>query len=147
VPLLLYPLRRRQHETAISITHINCPCAMASQYLEDSLRAQLQGYLLPHRMGRESRDSVAAGGVGSEANPSSTLFSFTLPAIYDRRIHVAVMDSIKTARYLGETYSDTPIDLVYVSNIFILSLWYYPRAGLRSAGVVPTCSIPQPPPD
>ncbi|TFY51247.1 hypothetical protein EVJ58_g10668, partial [Rhodofomes roseus] len=44
----------------------------------------------------------------SPNTPSTWTFPYTLPAIYDPRTRTVLMDSIKIARYLDETYPDTP---------------------------------------
>lgn len=56
--------------------------------------------------------------LGVEANPPPTPFPFTLPAIYDPRTRIAMMDSIKIARYLDETYPDTPVLLPPETRVF-----------------------------
>ncbi|KAH9930239.1 uncharacterized protein B0H18DRAFT_873330 [Fomitopsis serialis] len=54
--------------------------------------------------------------LGVEASPSP--ISFTLPAIYDPRTGTAMMDSLKIARYLDETYPDTPVLLPPDTRVF-----------------------------
>lgn len=41
-------------------------------------------------------------------NPPSAFAPYTLPAIYDPRTRTALMDSVRIAVYLDETYPDTP---------------------------------------
>ena len=46
--------------------------------------------------------------LGLKPNPPSAFAPYTLPAIYDPRTGKAIMDSVKIAAYLDETYPDTP---------------------------------------
>lgn len=87
--------------------------------------------------------------LGVEPYPAPTLRPYTLPAIYDPRTQRALMDSIKIATYLDETYPDTPALLPPPTRAFH---YVFQDALLRTVHerliplLIPTCIVKLNPP-